>query len=195
VAGDKRYEAKRAVGGVRPVAMPRDVAGLFQWNRDEPARARTQSRISHQHVTDRRATENDGRLCPMSCNVRYVEEVVIVAMTNKNYGSVIGRSRKQSLYLCRIGGDPRAASQPSKGAWPRDWERGIAEERVRKEGMPTSLDEDARNTQVGDGYQIARISTVPGCAADGMWARCDLMRDNRWASTAHDDKQCARKRD
>ena len=192
MAGDESDETKRAVGGVGPLAIPGGIASSFPGNGHEAPGARTENWISHQHVTDRWPPENDGRCCPASCDVRHVEKVIIVAMTNKNHRGVIGRSWKQSLYRCRIGGDSRAASQPPKHTWSRDWERGIAEERRRQQRVPTPLDEHAGNTQVGDGHHISRVSTVTGRAADSTRSRCDLVRDNRRVPTTREDNQRAR---
>jgi hypothetical protein len=97
-----------------------------------------------------------------------------MAMADKDHGSAIGRAGKEPLYGCCVGRDYRTTAHPgsceqffvghdafshppkrfgSPGAKP-----GIAEERISQQRVLTMLDQNAGDTQVGDGDKVPRIS-------------------------------------
>ena len=105
----------------------------------------------------------------MGRDVRYIEQVIIVAVANENNRRSISSFRQQSLDHRGIGFDG-PADQPPKQAWTPIQKRGIAEKRSRQENVLAVLDEDAGNAEVSDGDLIARISAIRWRAPDSM--RC-----------------------
>ena len=54
----------------------------------------------------------------MRCDVRDIQQMVVMSVTDKDHQGAVSRSWKQPLYYPRIGRDSRTTLQPLKSVGP-----------------------------------------------------------------------------
>ena len=113
-------------------------------------------------------------------------------VTDKDCPRDISRPWQQSLYYRRIRRDSRPALQPLKWFGPPRGKFRVAEKWRSQESVTSVLNENPGGAQISDGDDLVSITTIAGCAADGVRCRNNLVPDDVWAPATRDDDQCAR---
>jgi hypothetical protein len=110
-----------------------------------------------------------------------------MSMTDENHRGTIGRFGEHLLDHRGIGLDARTFQEPFEQTGPPH-RGGITDEWIRQQNMPTTLDEQARDAEVGDGDERSGVSTIGGSASDAVRSRGDWSPDDGRGLPAGDDQ-------
>ena len=128
----------------------------------------------------------------MRCDVRDIEQMIVMPVADKNRQRAIRRSWKQSLDYRRIWCYSRSTLQPLESIGPSSGQVRVAEERRGEESVISVLEKNPGSTQVSDRDYLAGITALCRRATDSVRCRDNLMPDDVWTPAARDSEQCAR---